>query len=125
MPGCAGGQSCQPPAQPWTRRTLVHKLQCKLYLAGCLGRQNVVKSRRTDIAVREPEVCAVQDIEHLRSELKLHRTCHLKIFERGKVPVRITGALIDVSAFGAKLASVGHRIKPVKGACVEPGIHRT
>jgi hypothetical protein len=50
---------------------LVHELQCKLHLAGSIRLKDVVECRRTDVAIRQMEVRAVEDVEQLGAELEL------------------------------------------------------
>jgi hypothetical protein len=48
---------------------LIHELQRKLHLARSTRRKDIVECRRTDVAVGQTEVRAVQDVKQLRAEL--------------------------------------------------------
>src|SRR5579862_5351026 len=50
---------------------LIHKLQRKLHLARSVRGKDIVECRRTDVAIRQPEVRAVHDVKQLRAELDL------------------------------------------------------
>jgi hypothetical protein len=50
---------------------LKHELQGKLNLAWSLRRKDMVERWRTDVAVGQSKVRAVQDVEQLRAELEL------------------------------------------------------
>ena len=49
---------------------LVHELQRELHLAGSPRFKNVVECRRTDVAVGQPEIGAVEDIKQFGAELQ-------------------------------------------------------
>src|SRR5580698_6378369 len=102
------------------KRMLKHKLQRKLHLARSLCRKDMVECWRTDVAVGQIEVRAVQDVKHLRAELELLRFSHPEIPKGGEVPVGISRAGIHVAAFRAELPRIGYRIKSLVGAGVEP-----
>ena len=90
---------------------LEHELQRKLHLARSPRRKDMVECRRTDVAVRQKEVRAVQDVKQLRAELELLRFGHFEILKGGEVPVGIPRTDIHVAAFRAKLSRVGCGIK--------------
>jgi hypothetical protein len=50
---------------------LIHELQRKLHLARSLRLKDMVERWRTDVAVGQPEVRAVQDVKQLSAELEL------------------------------------------------------
>lgn len=50
---------------------LIHELQGKLHLARSLRLQDMVERRRTDVAVGQPEVGAVQNVKQLSAKLEL------------------------------------------------------
>ena len=52
------------------RGRLIHELQRKLHLARRPRREDMVECRRTDVAVGQPEVRVIQEIEELRPELE-------------------------------------------------------
>src|SRR5512141_40902 len=54
---------------------LVHELQPELNQAWSLRCQDVIERRRTDVAVRQPEVRMIQDVKELGAELKLSMLC--------------------------------------------------
>src|ERR1700744_3460258 len=85
----------------------------------------MVKGRRTNIAVRQPEVRAVQDVENLGAELELLRFCHPEILKRSEVPIGVSRTDIHVAAFRAELPRVGYRIKSLVSTGVEPGAYCT
>ena len=51
---------------------LVHELQRELHLAWRFRLKDMVERWRTDVAVGQPEVRAVQDVKQLRAELYMH-----------------------------------------------------
>ena len=65
---------------------LIHELQRELHQAWRLRRKNVVECRRTDVAVRQPEIRVVQDIEQFRAELQLFRLRHFEILAAQRSP---------------------------------------
>src|SRR3984957_2462725 len=98
---------------------LIHELQRKLHLARSLRLKDMVERWRTDVAVGQPEVRAVQDVKQLCTELELLRFCHFEILERSEVPVGISRTDIHVAAFRAKLPRVGCGIESMVSAGVE------
>ena len=93
--------------------SLKHKLQRKLHLARSPGREDVVECRRTDVAVGQLEVCAIQDVKQLRAELELFRFSDFEVLKSAEVPVGIGRTDIYVAAFGAKLSRVDGGIEPL------------
>ena len=78
--------------------------------------KDMVECRRTDVAVRQKEVRAVQDVKQLRAELEMLRFGHFEILKGGEVPVGISRTDIHVAAFRAKLSRVGGGIESLKSA---------
>src|SRR5580698_2054949 len=105
-------------------RSLKQELQRKLHLARRLRRKDMVERRRTDVAVGQPEIRAVQEVKQLRAELELFQFGQLEILKRCEIPVCISWTEIDVAALGAKLAGVSCEIEPLESAGVEPGANR-
>src|SRR5579859_1789478 len=99
---------------------LIDEFQRKLYLARSLGRQDVVECRRTNIAIRQPEIRAIQNVEQLRTELELLRFGDSEILESGEVPFGIARSEIYVAAFRAELSGICCGIELLKSAGVEP-----
>src|SRR3954462_11327211 len=99
---------------------LEHELQRKLHLARGRGCKDVVECRRTDIGVGQMEVRAIQEVEQLRAELKLHRFGHFEILKGTKVPVGVSRTEINVATFRAKLSRVGYGVELIKCGGVEP-----
>src|SRR5580698_6151338 len=105
-------------------RSLKQELQRKLHLARRLRRKDMVERRRTDVAVGQPEIGAVQEVKQLRAELQLFRFGYLEVLKRCKVTVSISRADIHIASLGAKLARVGCEIEPLESAGVEPRANR-
>ena len=94
-------------AQPGAPCPLRKKFQRELDQPRRLGRQNLIESWRTDVAVGKTEIGMVEDVEELRPELKFLRLRDANVLERGKVPVGVARPLRDVAARGAELLHGG------------------
>src|ERR1035441_10953374 len=67
-----------PTGVSWSKR----KLQGQLDQTRRQGRKDLVKSRRTDVAVGQSEIRVVEEIEKLSAELKLLALSHTNVLER-------------------------------------------
>jgi hypothetical protein len=102
--------------------TLKEQLERQLNFPGWLGRQNFVKSPRAYIAVWQPKVRVIQEIEKFCPELQLLGFRNPYVLECREIPIRISRPLRDVSSCGPELLHGRVRIgsNSCKGIRIEP-----
>src|SRR5436305_8745102 len=96
---------------------LVKELKRELYQPRRLRLLYLSEIWRTDIAIRQPEICMIQEVEELGPELKLFRFRYLDVLESRKVPVGIARPLHDVASRRPKRAGISYRLERIR---VEP-----
>ena len=98
------------------------KLQRQLDHPGTEVGLDLSEIGRTDVAIGQPEISMVQEIEKLSPELKFFSLCHLNILERGKIPIHVSRPLHDIVALVTEYLESSKRIGSefLEGAYVEP-----
>src|SRR5271156_4096970 len=82
--------------------------------------RNLSKIRRTYVVVRQTEVRVIEDVEELRTELQALGFANGNVLEGREVPLLQAGALHDVAAFVAELASLRGGVELLECRGVEP-----